>query len=128
MFFNMCKKKNSQKESSVKNAISLLAIGKLFKVNPSRLMFAIAETFDGDSLFDKQPVVLVIGTDEYIDLTDGGMKKNAFARNSRQNFFDCQVTFDKEREVFVFKSPKIETEIKASTLQEIFGVNVLTHI
>ena len=118
------KKNFNSKAQKLKNAISLKHLAQNLGVNEGELMFAVAETDDGDGLFDKHPVALIVGTDEYLDLLDGARKKNARSRGLKQNFFDCYVKRDGEN--FLFSSPQIETSISCQTLISNFGKAVLT--
>ena len=120
----MRKKTKSTTVEAKKDAISLIVLAKEFGVKYDELLFAIAETLDGDDVYDTVPVALLIGTDKYIDLSDGTMKKNACAKGLKQNFYDCEKTFKGEK--FIFSSPQVKTEVSAKTLVKNFGAKVLT--
>ncbi|MBR5154330.1 MAG: hypothetical protein IKW58_01230 [Alphaproteobacteria bacterium] len=105
--------------------ISLKTLAKRFGVKEDALLLAIAETSDDDGVFDSQPVALIAGTDEYIDLSDGIKKKNATARGLKQNFFDCNVKHcDK---TFEFSSSLIKASISDDVLIKNFGSKILTN-
>ncbi len=120
----MGRKTKSTKVEVKKDAISLVVLAKEFGVKFNELLFAIAETQDEDGTCDTVPVALVIGTDKYIDLSDGSMKKNACAKGLKQNFFDCEITYKNEK--FLFSSPEVKTEVSAKQLVKNFGAKVLT--
>lgn len=120
----MGRKTKSTKVEVKKDAISLVVLAEEFGVKFNELLFAIAETQDEDGACDTAPVALVIGTDKYIDLSDGSMKKSACAKGLKQNFFDCEITYKNEK--FLFSSPEVKTEVSAKQLVKNFGAKVLT--
>ena len=111
------------KTKKTPDAISLLALCKEFNLVQERLIFAIAETYDGEDSCETSPVALICGTDEYIDLAEGVVKKNARSRGLVQNFFDCRVEFSGDK--FIFVNPKVKAEISAENLVKNFGEDIL---
>ena len=69
------------------------------------------------------PVAIIVGTDKYIDLSDGVKKQSAYAKGLKQNFYDCNVTFTEDK--FIFSSSSANAEVSADRLTQIFGKAIL---
>ncbi len=110
-----------------KPCLSRRFLADFFGLEAKKLLYAVAETsYNGDD-YAIIPVLAVLGTDTYIDLLDGRCKKSAQAAGFKQDLYPAIVTYDKEREVFVFKSSvSSQAEVSVAKLRETFGTSVVT--
>ena len=120
------RKKNQKSNVVNKHAspyIVLQCLADIYRLNKNLLSFAIAETADDDGGYIPTPVILIAHCDKYIDLQRGALLQNAYARNSKQNFFAAVVKF--EDGDFVFSAPRIEAKVNKKTLISHYGTAII---
>ncbi len=105
--------------------ISLKHLAEMHGVSKKNLLFAIAETSDGEDGWDLSPVVLVKGTDNYIDLALGQLLQNTSPRGLEQKFHSAAVLFDRAKNSFGFYASSLTLEIAKETLYQNFGSEVV---
>lgn len=119
-------RKKNQNVNAVKHAspyIVLQCLADIYGLDKNLLSFAIAETADDDGGFVPEPVILIAHSGKYIDLKQGIIQHNAYARNAKQNFFAAVVKF--ENGDFVFSAPRIEAKVSQEVLIKHYGTAVI---
>lgn len=120
------RRKNQKQTSFVKSPspyIALQCLADIYGLDKNLLSFAIAETADDDGGFVPEPVILIAHSGKYIDLKQGIIMHNAYARNAKQNFFAAVVKF--ENGDFVFSAPRIEAKVSKAILIKHYGTAII---
>lgn len=105
--------------------ISLKHLAEMYGVSKKNLVFAIAETSDGEDGWDLTPVVLIKGTDNYIDLLLGQLLQNTSSRGLAQKFHSVAVMYNRSNDSFNFNASSLTLEITMETLYQNFGREVV---
>lgn len=129
------KKKNFRGKSSkavtphvVSPQISREHLADFFGLPGKSLLFAVAETHTGDGDVNITPIVVILGSKEFISLSCGEIKTHAQIRGFKQDIYPAIVLFNKNEDSFTFKSSVGSTAVISSTaLTEHFGKSIIRH-
>ena len=121
------KEKKSEKSNKVARQksfrISLKHLAELHGVKKTALTFALAETSDGEDGWDISPILIIKGTNNYIDLSLGQL--NQSSNGLMQKFYAAAVLYNRENECFCFYGSKLKAEVSKETLCKNFGDKVV---
>lgn len=117
---------NDSKAVVPQKSINRKHLAEFFGVSVKSLIFAIAETPDGNGGVTVTPVIAVLGAQEFISLLKGKMHSIGKVQGFKQTLYPAIVLYKKETDEFQFKSSvRGSAMISADTLVEHFGLNVI---
>lgn len=106
--------------------ISRMYLTDFFGLSGKSLLFAVAETHNGDNDVNITPIVAILGKEEFISLSSGKITKPAQIQGYRQELYPAIVLYNKSDDSFTFKSSVGSTVvISSATLTEHFGKNII---
>lgn len=119
--------KNSKAVAPQKNiSISRKHLAEFFGLSVKSLIFAIAETPDGDGGVTISPIVAILGKQEFISLAKGEIHTTARVQGLKQDLYPAIVLYKNDTDSFCFKSSVgAATSISTATLVEHFGAGVI---
>jgi len=101
-------------------------LAAFFGLPVKSLIFAIVETSDGEGGVNINPVIAVLGRQEFISLSRGEIKTTARIQGLKQDLYPAIVFYNAENDEFKFKSSVgSSTSISGSQLAEHFGKSVI---
>lgn len=122
----MSMKKQNVDPQMVSKIISKGYLATFFKLPAKKLLFAVVETTDDDGSVNISPAVAVFGSQEYLSLSEGGMKTTARAKGVKQDLYPAIVCYHKDTDTFKFRSSVNScVSISAEKLIFLFGEGVI---